>query len=84
MLKNKKEEHIYFLYSDEQVKEKNKILDKIGKEFVPGIVVVNGARKKFSQISKDPKSARYIDTVVVAEGIIGNMTYTETTTRKKG
>ena len=84
MLKNSKEEHMYFLYSDEQVKEKNNILAKIGKEFVPGIVVVNGTRKKFSQISKDHKSARYIDTIVVAEGIVGNMTYTDATTRKKG
>jgi hypothetical protein len=38
---------MYFLYSDEQVKEKNKALERAGKRFVPGTIVVNGKKRKF-------------------------------------
>lgn len=58
----------YFLYSDEQVKEKNEILSSTGKSFECGTVVVNGSRKKFSQMSTEPTMDRFIDTVIVAEG----------------
>ena len=32
----------YFLYSDEQIKEKNKVLGRTGKKFVPGTISING------------------------------------------
>ena len=41
---------MYFLYSDEQIAEKNNILSSTGKKFVPGTVVVNGKRTKFTQL----------------------------------
>lgn len=73
----------YFLYSEEQIKEKNTILAKQNKIFVPGVVVVNGTRKNFSQLS-DSNSMRYIDTKVVAEGDIKNITYQKPTTKMMG
>jgi hypothetical protein len=66
----------YFLYSDEQISEKNKILSRSTKEFVPGTVVVNGRRVKFTQLSSDNKLPRFIDTRIVAEGEISNFVYT--------
>lgn len=59
----------YFLYSEVQINEKNQILSKAGKEFVPGTVVVNGKRNKFSQISDSPNMQRYVDTKIVAQGL---------------
>ena len=65
----------YFLYSDEQISEKNKILSRSAKEFVPGTVVVNGRRVKFTQLSSDNKLPRFIDTRIVAEGEVSNFVY---------
>lgn len=60
---------IYFFYSNEQVKEKNNILNKTGKKFVPGTVVVNGKKAFFTQMSanKDVMS-RFADTMIIAYG----------------
>ena len=57
---------VYFLYSDEQIKEKNKILANCGKQFVPGTVTVQGKRSTFTQISNSPNIDRFIDTKVIA------------------
>ena len=66
----------YFLYSDEQIKEKNKILARASKKFVPGTVVINGTRKKFTQLSDSPTISRFVDCKVVASGDESNFTYT--------
>lgn len=66
----------YFLYSDEQFKEKNEILGKVGKTFSPGVVVVNGKRRNFTQVSNGSSIPRFIDTIIVTEGYIEDMTYT--------
>ncbi len=68
---------VYFLYSDEQIEEKNKILIKTGKKFLPGNVVVNGKRMKFSQIYSSPTMPRFVDTKVIAAGEKSDFTYTE-------
>lgn len=73
----------YFLYSHEQFKEKNLILAKSNKEFVPGVVIVNGVRKNFTALSSTPTLPRYFDTQVVASGEIENFTYTRPFTVKK-
>ena len=65
----------YFLYSDEQITEKNKILEKTGKKFEPGYVVVGGKRVKFSQLSSSPTIDRFIDTKSVASGDLGSFIY---------
>lgn len=73
----------YFLYSEEQIKEKNAILAKQNKIFVPGVVVVNGTRQNFSQLS-DSNSMRYIDTKIIAEGNIKEITYQKPSTKMMG
>lgn len=76
--------YVYFLYSEEQIKEKNQIMKKTGKTFVPGTVVVNGTRKKFTQLSTDSKLDRFIDTVLVAEGYEKSFVFTRPTSVKEG
>ena len=58
----------YFLYSKDHLDEQTSILEKRSKVFIPGVVVVNGARKQFTQISSSPTMERFIDTKIVAEG----------------
>lgn len=73
----------YFLYSDEQITEKNKILGPSCKQFVPGTVVVGGTRKKFTQLSDQSTISRFVDCKVVASGELSDFTYTEPTTIAK-
>ena len=76
---------MYFLYSDEQIAEKNNILSSTGKKFVPGTVVVNGKRTKFTQLSESAPISRFIDTKIVPSGELSDFTYQEpSTTIKKG
>lgn len=70
----------YFLYSDEQIKEKNSILSKSGKKFVPGFVTVGGKRVNYTQLSDTANMKRYIDTKIVASGDLNNFSYTKPTT----
>ena len=65
----------YFLYSDEQIAEKNKILAKSGKVFYPGSVSINGQMKKFTQLSDQPDMPRFVDTKLIASGDISKITY---------
>ena len=73
----------YFLYSEDQFNEKNTILSKMGKTFTPGIVVTNGQRVRYTQLSDKPSIPRFIDTVIVAEGDINEFTFTEPIVAKK-
>ncbi len=75
----------YFLYSDEQIAEKNKILGKSGKCFVPGVVIKNGKRVKYTQLSDSADMSRFADTKVIASGELSSFTYTKPTSQlKKG
>ncbi len=65
----------YFLYSDEQLEEKNKILSKNSKRFMPGTVVVDGVRKKYTQLSTNPSMSRFVDTQLIASGELSTFTY---------
>lgn len=69
-------EKVYFLYSEEYFREMNSVLNPKGKSFVAGTVVVNGLRKKFTNISTTKSLPRFIDTKVVAEGVQSQYTYT--------
>jgi hypothetical protein len=71
----------YFLYSDEQIKEKNAILARTGKEFVPGIVTKNGKRIKYTQLSDSPDINRFADTKIIASGELSSFTYTKPSSR---
>lgn len=73
----------YFLYSNEQFKEKNEVLAKAGKTFTAGEVVTNGKRMKFTQISDKPVIPRFIDTEIVAQGEISQFTYTDPVVSKR-
>jgi hypothetical protein len=67
---------VYFLYSDEQIKEKNNILAQTGKQFEPGVVTLQGARVKFTQLAKSVDAlSRFVDTKVIASGEQSDFTY---------
>lgn len=67
----------YFLYSDEQIKEKNTILAQSSKVFEPGTVAVGGKKVKFTQLSTSPSMPRFVDTKIVASGELSTFTYTK-------
>lgn len=73
----------YFIYSDEQVKERNTVLAKSGKTFVPGTVIINGKRYKFTQISDTSSISRFVDCKVIAKGDLSDFTYTNPSTKNK-
>ena len=74
----------YFLYSEEQIKEKNTILARTGKTFVAGIITQDGKRVKFTQLSDKPDiGKRFSDVKVIASGELSNFTYTMPTTEIK-
>lgn len=75
---------VYFLYSEDQIKEKNNILSKCGKQFVPGVVTIQGKRQNFTQISNKPSIDRFIDTKIVASfPELKGATYVAPSTRGK-
>ena len=75
--------YVYFLYSEEQIKERNKILEKQGKVFVPGTVYVGMSRLSFSQMSEKDTLPRFIDTKIVAQGYQNQMKYDLPVGKKK-
>jgi hypothetical protein len=75
--------YVYFLYSEEQLKERNNILAKQGKQFVPGTVYVGMSRIAFTQMSERNKLERFIDTKIVAEGYKNQMKYDLPTNKKR-
>lgn len=70
----------YFLYSSEQLKIRKEVESKMGKKFVVGVVIVNGTRKPYTELSSTPTS-RYADAKIVAEGDPAIMRYTPPTSR---
>ena len=75
-----KDVYVYFLYSDQQNKERSEIEKKMSRTFVPGTVVINGRKRTFTELSKNNKN-RYPDCKVVAEGFKSKMVFTNVTTR---
>lgn len=68
--------YMYFLYSQQQVNDRNSILDKMNKVFKPGTVIVSGSKKEFSALSDKPEMPRYNDTRIIAEGELSTFKYT--------
>ena len=66
----------YFLYSQQQVNDRNSIFDKMNKVFKPGTVIVNGFKKEFSVISDTRDLPRYSDARLIAEGELSTFKYT--------
>ena len=75
--------YVYFLYSEEQIKERNKILEKQGKVFVPGTVYIGMSRLSFSQMSEKDSLPRFIDTKIVAKGYQNQMKFDLPVNKKK-
>ena len=76
--------YVYFFYSEEQLKEKNNILNKQGKVFLPGTVYVGMSRISFTQMSEKDKLDRFIDAKIVAKGYKNQMKFDlPKTTRKE-
>lgn len=66
----------YFLFSNEQMKDRSRIEAKLGKRFKVGTVIVDGVRKPYTEISDKPKN-RYSDTKIVVVGDTDKLKYTE-------
>ena len=72
---NEKDFYVYFLYSEQQNKERSEIEKKMSRVFSPGTVIVNGRKKIFTELSKS-SSNRYPDCKIIAEGWKSKMMYT--------
>lgn len=75
-----KDTYVYFLYSEQQYKERTELDRKMSMTFSPGTVVVNGRKKIFTEMSRNSKN-RYPDCKVVAEGFKGKLTFTPVSTK---
>lgn len=67
--------YVYFLYSEQQLKERTAIEKSMARVFRPGTVIINGRKKQFTEMSK-VSSNRYPDCKVIAEGYKSKMNYT--------
>lgn len=74
-----KDTFVYFLYSEQQVSERASIEKTMSRVFNPGVVIVNGRKKIFTEISFK-SSNRYPDCKVVASGYRSQFTYTNPST----
>ena len=70
-----KDFYVYFLYSEQQNKDRSEIEKKMSRVFSPGTVIVNGRKKIFTELSKS-SSNRYPDCKIIAEGWKSKMMYT--------
>lgn len=75
-----KDSYVYFLYSDQQSKERSDIDKRMSRVFSPGSVIVNGRKKIYTELSKSTTN-RYPDCKVVAEGWRSKMIYNPPTSR---
>ena len=75
-----KDYYVYFLYSEQQFKERTAVEKKMSRIFTPGSVIINGRKKPFTEMSKK-SSNRYPDCKVVAEGYKSKMLFTPISTR---
>lgn len=75
-----KDSYVYFLYSDQQSKERSEIDKRMSRVFSPGSVIVNGRKKIYTELSKSTTN-RYPDCKVVAEGWRSKMIYNPPTSR---
>lgn len=71
----------YFLYSTSQHKLRTEVDLKIGKEYVPGKVLVNGKWKMFTELSSTASNNRFADATVVTSGTLDSIKYTLPTTK---
>lgn len=70
-----KDSYVYFLYSEQQYKDRLEIERKMSRVFTPGTVIISGRKQRFTELSKS-SSNRYPDCKVVAQGYKSKMMYT--------
>lgn len=68
--------YVYFLYSEQQLADRTRIERTLNRVFNPGTVVINGKKKRFTEISKNSTN-RYPDCQIVAEGYKSQITFTD-------
>ena len=73
----------YFIYSQDQYNEKNTVLKARNKEFVPGIIVVDGTKKNFTALSLTPTLERFVDSKIIAQGDPDSFVYSMPKTVKR-
>lgn len=74
----------YFIYSNQQYKERCKIEAEIGMTYIPGRVIKNGKWNDFTEMTDNPSFERYSDSKVVASGYINEMRYEQEKRVRKG
>lgn len=70
------DQYVYFLYSEQQKEHRSSIEAKMCRSFIPGTVVVNGVRKRFTEISTKNTNI-FPDVKVIAEGYKSRIKYTD-------
>ena len=73
------ERYRYFLFSISQLKMRTEAEKTLGKQYVPGKVLVRGVWKEYTEISTTSFNNKFADSKVVAEGNIDAMTYRKNT-----
>ena len=75
------EQDMLFVYSEMQIDEEKKICKKIGKIFECGNVAIGHANQQFTKVIYQNEltamCAQYPDTVIVTQGKLSNMKYTD-------
>lgn len=66
---------VYFMYSSQQVSVRTEADARVGKTYTPGMVLVNGRMKQYTEMVSDPTKATYSDAVLVAFGEKNKMKY---------
>lgn len=56
------------MYSSEQDRVRKSADNKIGKKYKPGLVLVNGKYKQYTEIVSSPDKATYSDAIIVTSG----------------
>lgn len=65
----------YFIFSQKQYNERVDAENKLGKQYIPGKVMVRGAYKDFTEISTSPSNSRYADGKLITEGYLDELKY---------
>lgn len=65
----------YFVFSRDQMDDQRRRAEKLGQVAKFGKVIVDGIPKEYTDILLDMKSAKYPDSILIAEGDIRSITY---------
>lgn len=77
------DDYVYFLYSEQQLKKRTEVEAKLNNKFHPGVVIINGKRLNFTEMSKS-KTNRFPDVKIVAQGSKSKMKFVDVKVKKGG